>query len=194
MKLKTLAALALASVLSLVGAAEAATIVLGSGSDSAFYVLESPNIGTRTYEIRFTHNEADPLDGWDLLQVVDSYESDLSVQAFNFGSEEAPNWFVNAITWMGITETSNSDAPYVPSWTQWVSGGAAGFPTASPVASGTWSSGSGLSSPYREIEPGSWEALKFSDFTTVPTVAPVPEPSALMLAFCGMAVFIRRRR
>ncbi|MCW1911950.1 hypothetical protein OJ996_00085 [Luteolibacter sp. GHJ8] len=194
MKLKTLAALALASVLSLMGAAEAATIVLGSGSDSAFYVLESPNIGTRTYEIRFTHNEADPLDGWDLLQVVDSYESDLSVQAFNFGSEEAPNWFVNAITWMGITETSNSDEPYVPSWTQWVSGGEAGWPSASPIASGTWTSGSGLSSPFRVIEPGSWEALKFSDFTTVPTVTPVPEPSALMLAFCGMAFFIRRRR
>lgn len=194
MKLKTLAALALASVLSLTGAAEAASIVLGSGSDSAFYVLESPNIGTRTYEIHFTHNEADPLDGWDLLQIVDSHESDLSLEAFNFGSEAAPNWIVNAITWMGITETANPEEPWVPSWTHWVSGGEAGFPTAGPIADGTWTSGSGLSSPFRVIEPGSWDALKFSDFTTQPTVAPVPEPSSMILAFFGVVFCIRRRR
>jgi hypothetical protein len=194
MKLKTLAAFAIASVLALTGTAEAAAIVLGTGPDSAFYVLESPNIGSRTYEIRYTYNESEPLDGWDLLQVVDSYESELSVQAFNFGSEEAPNWFVNAITWMGTTETANSEDPFVPYWAQWVSGGEAGFPSATPVADGVWSSGSGMSLPYRVIEPGAWEALKFGDFVTVPTVAPVPEPSALLLAFGGLAVLVRRRR
>jgi hypothetical protein len=192
MKLKTLAALALASALTT--AAHAASIILGSGADTAYFVLESPNIGTRTYEIHFTHNASDPLDGWDLIQMVDSHESDLSVEAFNFGSEEAPNWFVNAITWNSVTETSVSEAPFEPFWAHWVSGGQAGFPTASPVASNTWTSGSGPSSPYRVVEPGSWDALKYSDFVTTPTVTPIPEPSMGILAFAGGLLLVVRRR
>lgn len=192
MKLITLAALALACAFSTV--AHAANIVLGTGADTSYFVLESPNIGTRTYEIHYTYNSSDPLDTWDLLQIVDSHESDLSVLAFNFGSEEAPNWFVDSITWNGSTETGVSEPPYSPSWTQWVSGGQAGFPSASPVGSGTWSSGSGLSGPFRIIEPGSWDALKYSDFVTTPTVNPVPEPSMGILVLAGGLLVLRRRK
>ncbi|QJE97615.1 hypothetical protein [Luteolibacter luteus] len=192
MKLSTFMALALACAFTAV--AHAANIVIGTGTDTSYFVLESPNVGTRTYEIHYTYNSSDPMDSWDLLQIVDSHESDLSIEAFNFGSEESPNWFVNAITWNGSTETGVSEPPYSPSWTQWVSGGQAGFPSASPIGSGTWSSGSGLSIPYRVIEPGSWDALKYSDFTTQPTVTPVPEPSMGVLALAGGLLVIRRRK
>lgn len=192
MKLKTLLALALACAFSVT--AQAASIILGSGADTAYFVLESPNIGSRTYEIHFNHNASDPLDGWDLLQIVDSHESELSVEAFNFGSAEAPNWFVNAITWNGITETAVSEAPYEPYWAHWVSGGQAGYPSATPVDDGAWSSGSGPSGPYRIVEPGSWDALKYSDFITAPTVTPIPEPAMGVLVLAGGFLLLRRRK
>lgn len=192
MKLSTLAALALACAFSAV--AHAANIVVGTGADASYLVLESPNIGTRTYEIHYTYNSSDPMDSWDLLQIVDSHESDLSITALNFGSEEAPNWFVNAITWDGVTETAVAEEPFEPYWAQWVSGGQAGFPAASPIGGGTWSSGSGMSAPYRIVEPGSWDALKYSDFATQPTVSPVPEPSMGVLALAGALLVLRRRK
>lgn len=192
MKLSTLTALALAFAFSAV--ANAANIIIGTGADTSYFVLESPNIGTRTYEIHYTFNSSDPMDSWDLLQIVDSHESDLTISAFNFGDEAAPNWFVNAITWGAVTETGVSEPPYSPSWTQWVSGGQAGFPSASPIDSGTWTSGSGLSAPYRVVEPGSWDALKYSDFVTQPTVNPIPEPSMGVLAMAGCLFVLRRRK
>jgi len=76
-----------------------------------------------------------------------------------------------------------------------VAGGEAGFPAAEPVADGVWTQGSGLSGPYRVIVPGSSDALKFSDYSTSPSRAPIPEPSsAVLLAGSACLVFLKRRR
>ncbi|WP_035605889.1 PEP-CTERM domain protein [Haloferula sp. BvORR071] len=192
MKLKPFVALALASLLAAAAQAGAAVISIGSGADSAFFVLESANIGSRTYEIHFDNNVSEPLDGYDLLQMVDAFEPNLSVLAFNFGSEEAPNYFVNSITWQGVTETNAED--FSAYWGQFVAGGQAGFPAASPVPAGTWTFGSGLSAPSRVVEPGSWDGLVFGDGSLAPGVNPVPEPASALLALGGLLAFLKRRR
>ncbi len=151
---------------------QAAPIPIGSGPDRSYFVIESPNIGTRTYEIRYTHNPASPRDGAFLLNQIISADSSLSFQIFG-----STNIFVNAITTNGVTESGASAPPWVPYWAHWSAGGAAGFPAATPIDRFSWSSGSGLSSPYRAIAPGSWDALVFSDGSTPPaTLPPGPYP------------------
>ncbi len=170
-------------------AADASTIVIGSGPDRSFFLIESPNIGSRVYEIHYTYDSGSPQDGAFLLQQIVGSDSALGFQIFG-----TDNIFVNAITYDGVTETGVSEPPYEPYWAHWVSGGGTGFPSAEPVSAGSWTSGSGLSGPYREIAPGSWDALKYSDFSTQPETAPVPEPSAAMLTGLAGLVFLRRRR
>jgi hypothetical protein len=186
---RTISAVIVAGTLCL-HAAQASTIVIGSGPDSSFFLIESPNVGSRTYQIHYTYDPFDPKDGAFLLQQI--VGSDSSVQFEIFGTS---NIFVNSITYNGVTETGVSEPPYEPYWAHWVAGGAAGFPEAEPVAAFVWSSGSGLSGPYRVIEPGSWDALKYSDFSTHPTIQPVPEPSgALVLCSAVLIVAGYRRR
>lgn len=172
----------------------AATTVVGSGPDSSFLVLQSPNLGVRTYQIHYTYTSGGSQDAYFLLSEVLFADRLLTAAIANFGMPSAPNYFVNSFTYNSITETSVSSSPYVPFWAQWVSGGQAGYPTASPVASGAWDFGSGISSPYRLIAPGSWDALYYSDGTTAPSVSPVPEMSSALLGVLGSLVIFRRRR
>jgi hypothetical protein len=169
--------------------AQASTILIGSGADSSFFLLESPNLGQRNYEIRYTHDPATPKDGAFLLQQIIASDSSVLIQAF--GND---NIFVDSIRFGGVTEQGLQLPPWEPFWAHWVAGGAAGFPAAEPIAGGVWAQGSGLSGPYRIIAPGSSDALKFSDYTTSPRSAPIPEPSAAMLAACAFLIVLKRRR
>lgn len=172
----------------------AATIVIGSGPDSSYFVLESPNLGTRIYEVHYTYSAETFQDGFTLLKQVLSSVPLISAGLINYGTVSQPNLIVDSFTFNSVTETSTSSSPYVPYWAHWVSGGAAGYPSASPTVSGTWSSGSGISSPYRLIAPGTWDALFYSDGSTLPTVASVPETSSVLLGAIGLLMLFKRRR
>lgn len=173
---------------------QAAVTVVGSGNDSSFLVLESPGLGSpRTYEIRYTYASGTGQDAYFLLQQVVAGDASVNVSYANYGTPSAPNYFVNSIN----GETNTATPPYLY-WAQWVAGGK-GFQnpdyTYNPgdVADGSWSIGFGISTHF--IEPGSWDALIFSDGNVQPTIAPVPETSSTLLGMLGTCViFLRRRR
>lgn len=172
----------------------AAITVVGSGPDSSFLVLQSPNLGIRTYEIQYTYNSGTPQDGYFLLSQVLGSETSITTALLNYGSPSSPNYITDSFRFNSITETSTPWPDPGPAWSHWVSGGQAGFPAAAPIASGTWQFGSGMSAPYRVIEPGSWDAFFYSDGMTAPGVSPVPETSSAMLGVLGALVIFRRRR
>jgi hypothetical protein len=173
---------------------EAANILVGAGSSTSYLVLQSPNLGVRTYEVRYEFNSGAPQDTYFLLTQVFASDPGYSSTIFNFGTALAPNYFVNSISYSSVTETGVSVAPFEPYWAHWVAGGEAGFPTSSLVAPATWSEGSGISSPYRKITPGSWDSLFYSDGRTAPSVVPVPETSSTLLLAAGMLLIVKRRR
>lgn len=171
----------------------AAITVIGSGSDTSYLVLESPNLGVRTYEIHYTYNSGTTQDGYFLLSQVLASESSITSGLLNYGSPSSPNYITNSFSSGGITETNTPWPDPGPSWSHWVSGGLAGYPTASPQPAG-WQFGSGISAPYRLISPGSWDALFYSDGATQPGVSPIPETSTALLGLIGSFVIFRRRR
>ncbi len=187
--LRAFAAIVLTLILAVPGLS-AAVIDIGNGAQTYHFVLESPNIGVRQYAVHLDG----ATDAYDLIYAVSAEDAAISMSITNWGSPTQPNYFVNSITYNGVTEANTTSSPWVPSWGHWVSGGQAGYPTASPVVSGTWSSGSGISSPYRLVELGSWDALVYGDSTTQPSVVPVPEPSVALLLGAGLLAIARRRR
>jgi len=173
----------------------AATIVVGTGPDTSYYVLQSPNLGVRTYEVRYTYNASLMQDEFFLISQVLAGDASLTAVLDNsFGTVNNPNYLLNSITYNSVTELGVATPPYTPYWAQWVSGGQAGYPTASPITSGSWTFGSGMSAPYRLIAPGSWDARYFSDGSSPPSVAPIPETSSALLTLLGPLVIFRRRR
>ncbi len=173
----------------------AANVIIGSGADTSYFVLQSSNLGITTYEVKYNYSATALQDGYTLLAKIIAAVPSLNISLTNGGTMLMPNYFITEITSGTVTET-NSNAPpdYTPYWAHWVSGGAAGFPAATPVASGTWSFGSGISAPYRLIMPGSWDALYFSDGSAGPSVSPVPEVSSTALLALGSWVIFKRRR
>lgn len=170
----------------------AATIVIGTGDVSSYLVLESGNLGVRNYEIRYDSSSG-PHDSKFLLDQALIGDTSLTMAFTNYGTPSAPNFIMDSITRNSVTEANSFSPPFVY-WVQWVAGGDAGYPSATPVPSGTWSFGSGMSSPYRLIAPGSWDAFVFSDGSAPPSVAPVPEPSALVMLPIGTLLILRRRK
>lgn len=200
-KLKHLAAIAtiaaaLIAFVSCPPAAHAQTpVTVGSGPDSSFLVIEGFTSGPLVFELRFTHNAATPLDGHDLLTAVLAAHNELMVDFVNFGTAEDPSFFVNSITYQSQTLVNTPFPDVGPFWAQWVSGGQAGFPTPQPVANGTWEFGSGLSEPFRVLEPGAWDGYIFNEGDDAPSVSPVPEPGSLFLVLgaAGCLLVSRRR-
>ncbi|MES2924106.1 MAG: hypothetical protein V4819_21320 [Verrucomicrobiota bacterium] len=188
-----LAVLAGSCLLQSVSSAAVTVTVLGSGPDSSFLVLESPNLGVRTYEIRYTYNSGNQ-DGYFLLSQVLASNSSITTVMSNYGTPSVPNYITDSFTLNSLTEANTPWPDPGPAWSHWVSGGQAGWPTAAPIASGTWQFGSGMSSPFRSIEPGSWDAFYYSDGLSSPSVAPIPEMSSAMLGILGSLVTFRRRR
>lgn len=169
-------------------------ILIGTGEDSSFLVLEAEAFGDPlVFEYFYDYDPANPLDGYGLLTAIDSALPDLEFTFLNFGTPEEPNYFLNVVTYEDITLTNTGAPSFSPFWAQWVSGGEAGFPTAEPVPSGEWSFGSGVSAPYRFVQPGSWDGFIYNDGVTPPMTAPVPEPSGVLLVSAGICVFIIRR-
>lgn len=172
----------------------AANIIVGTGNDTSYFVLQSTNLGMRTYEVNYTYNSSAGQDGFFLLDQIIAAEASSVFTVFNFGSMSSPNYFLNSIASDSVTETNTSSSPFVPYWAHWVSGGQAGFPSASPTTSGTWSLGSGISAPYRLITPGSWDGLFFSNGAIPPSPAPIPETSSAAIALLGAVMILKRRR
>ncbi|TAG08301.1 MAG: PEP-CTERM sorting domain-containing protein [Verrucomicrobia bacterium] len=169
------------------------TLSLGSGPDVSYFVLESPNLGQRLYEVSYTYNSVTPQDAYFLLEQVLVADPAVSASIVNFGSAASPNYLVTSITFDSVMEQNSSASPFTPFWAHWVADGSAGFPTASPVAAETWTSGSGVSSPYRLIAPGSWDALFYSNGSSVPLTV-VPEPSACLIFSIGLLAYGSKRR
>jgi len=177
--------------------AMAVTIKVGSGPLTSHFVLESPNVGTRVYDVHYGNGGPTPVDAYDLFDAILAADPLVSATVWNFGSAQVPNYFIAGITFGGVTEANTALPPYAPSWTHWVAGGEAGFPAAAPVPSGSWSQGSGISAPFRFVEPGSWDALVYADFETPPGVRPISSiPDSGGIALCGIAAlaigFFRR--
>lgn len=158
---------------------------ISTGSQSSFLYLESPQLGQRLYEIRYDLGPTSPIDAVDLINRVDAFDADLDFQLVNFGSTQQPNFFLTGISLLGNPETNTNSAPFVPSWVQWAAGGQAGFPTSAPISASSWTLGSGISSPFRILAPGSYDALVFSDFSTLPSLQ-IPEPQIALLILVGM--------
>lgn len=183
---KTLAALVGACLT--ISVSQAATTVVGSGADTSFLVLNSPNLGERTYEIHYTYDSGGSQDAYFLLQQVIASDASLVVTVNNFGTLTDPNFFVSS-----INGEANTTAPPYLYWAHWVAGGN-GYQNPDytfnpgPVAEGEWSIGYGVST--HQIAPGSWDALVFSDGS----VLPVPETSSLLIGVAGALVFLNRRR
>jgi hypothetical protein len=169
-------------------------IIVGSGLDVSYFTLESPNLGIRNYEVHYAYNATSPRDGYFLLAQIILADPTISARLMNYGSGKAPNYIVDSITYGGVTETNETIDPYVPYWAHWASGGNAGWPTAAPIPSDSWTLGSGISSPYRLISPGSRDALFFSDGISTPSVSVIPETSSIMLVILGSIVSFKRRR
>jgi len=175
--------------------APAATLV-GSGPDASFIVIEATEfLSPLLYEYHYTYNAIVPVDTYAVLTAIDAFDTALSFQFINFGTAQSPNYFINAITLDTVTLTNTGAPDFSPFWFQSVSGGIAGFPNPAPIAGGVWSEGSGISSPSRTIEPGSWDGLVYGEFGDAPATAPVPEPAAwLLVALGGLLLVCRRHR
>jgi hypothetical protein len=195
--MKKFLVLALATASALLPCARAQTLTgtVGTGPDASYLVIEATAFGSPlTFEYLYSYNPADPFDAYFLMTAIDTSFTDLEFTFINFGTLDEPNYFLDTISWQGTPLTNTGAPTFSPYWAQWVSGGEAGFPTAAPVASGSWSFGSGVSGPYRIIQPGSSDGFVFNDGSVAPSVAPVPEPTAAFLLLGSTAVFLIRRR
>ncbi len=168
---------------------QAVNIILGTGNDTSYLVLQSTNLGVRTYEIQYTYNSGSPQDGYFLLDTVLGSDSSLHASVGLPG-----NRFLSSMTYNSVTEQYDG----TNFWAQWVSGGGTGYLnpdyTFNPgiPTPGSWALGYGLSS--RFIAPGSWDALYFSDGIAFPTVEPVPEPSSWLMGSAAVLLIFKRRR
>ena len=197
MKLNKLGALGLlvfgAQTSSLLAVGISCPIEVGTGSDSSFVVFDSPNIDQRTYEVFYDFDSANPLGTDDLIVIINSADPEIFVNLDNFG--DPTNQIIFDVVFNGVTEGAGFSIP--DTWTQFIAGGQAGYPVGSveSISGGGFIGGSGVSAPFRTVEPGSTDALLFGRFDEVsPDFSPVPEPSVWGLALLGSLCLTARRR
>ena len=163
-----------------------ALTIIGEGLDVSYALIEADAFGDEpiVFQYRYDFDPSSPLDGYALSTAIDSAAPELTLGFINFGDEEFPNYFLNSITY-GTTTLTNTPFPLIgPFWAQWVRGGQAGFLELLPVPSSEWQFGSGISYPYRVVEPGSWDGFVFSQESRPPSDVqlvdpnPIPEPGS----------------
>lgn len=171
----------------------AANIIVGAGNDTSYLVLQSLNLGVRTYEVRYTAANG-PYNARFLFDQATAEDPSLTVsfgQFGTFGTPPVPNYFVNSI---------NGESSLTDYWAHWVSGGL-GFQGSRPFpdsfesgapTSGIWTLGFGIST--HTLTPGSWDALYLSDGGSPPSITPIPEPSVTLTALLSSFVLLARRR
>ena len=171
-----------------------AITVIGTGDDVSYAVIQAPAFGSPLiFEYHYTYDPFNPFDGYALFYFIDDAVSNLTLDWINYGDLDDPNWFLDSITY-GSTTLINTPWPDVgPYWTQWVAGGESGYPFAEPISEGVWAYGAGFSSPYRIIQPGSWDGTIYND-GILPPVSPVPEPSSTLLLIAGILLLSRHVR
>ncbi len=168
--------------------------MIGSGSDSSYLVIEGFTVGPIGFQLLYTYDPGQRLDGYFLFDAARNADPLLSADISNFGTSEEPNYFINAVTYGSETFTNTPFPQSGPYWAQWVSGGESGFPTAVAVADGSWSFGSGMSAPYRFLAPGSSDGYIFNEGDAPPSTAPIPEPAVLpLLLAAGIFLALKRR-
>ena len=194
--MKNLVIIALA-VASIFLASAPAQILVGTGPDSSYLVIEAVDFGAPlVFEYRYTYDPGNLLSTTDLLLAVDAASTDLSFELLYGGA------FLNSITYVALTLTNSAAPPdYSPFWAQWVSGGESGDPLA-PMSDNVWSAGFGPAN--RTLDPGSWDGFIFNGFyeptppydviSAPPSVAPVPEPAVAMLLVVSAAGFLALRK
>ncbi len=177
----------------------AANIIVGSGSDTSYLILESTNLGVRTYEVHYTYNASAPQDSAFLIAQAVAGDSALGVSLGDFPTEQFPvNKFVNYFSLNSVEEWGSSSPPWTY-WAHWVAGGLGyqngdpdyDFNSGAPAAE-SWTLSYGIST--HTIAPGSSDALFLSDGNSAPSVAPIPETSSALLAVLGSVVIFKRRR
>ena len=177
----------------------AAIINIGTGPDTSYVTLETPNLGIRQYAISYTYDPVNnPLGGTALLNLIEVNDPEITFVINDFGSPGQPNEFFSSLEFNGQTEI-NDFSPGGSAFSYWVAGGqagAAGFgvPGPVPLPESVWTLGAGLSVNFRLIEPGSNEALVFAPTQLEPSVAPIPEPTSILLLFLGSSGLIHHRR
>lgn len=176
--------------------AQTLTASYGTGASVSYLTFEATAFGPTplVFAYHYDYDPGNPLDGHALLTAIFDADSLLSGSFMNYGNETEPSYFLNSVTYNGITLTNTPAPDYQPYWAQWVSGGSAGYPEAEPILSGVWDYGSGASWPYRLIAPGSWDGYVFDAGFTPPSASPVPEPSTLVLVAVGTLHLLRRKR
>lgn len=174
-----------------------AQVLVGSGSNSSYLVIEAADFGAPlVYEFRYNYDPLSPLTTTDMLVAVDAADLDLSFELLYGGA------FLNSVTYLSLTLTNSVIEPYSPFWAQWVSGGESGDPLA-PMPDNVWSEGFGPMN--RTLEPGSWDGFIFNGeygpppnyaiISAPPSVAPIPEPSTVLLIIVSAAgFFVWRKR
>ena len=197
MKLNKLGALGLlvfgAQTSSLLAVGISCPIEVGTGSDSSFVIFDSPNIDLRAYEVFYNFDSTNPLGTDDLIDIINAEDSQIVIGLDNFG--DPTNQILFDVAFNGVTEGEGFNLPEI--WVQFVAGGQAGFPADSvaPISGSEFIGGSGISAPFRTVEPGSTDALLFGVFGEVsPSFSPVPEPSVWGLTLLGSLCLTARRR
>lgn len=166
-----------------------AQTIVGTGDSSSFLVIQAAAFDANpfVFEYRYTYDPLNLLNSYDLLVAVMATQPQFTLSFINYGDEESPNYFLNTVSYLAsgsevpVTLINTGYPDFSPYWVQWVSGGESGYPEAEPIAGGAWTFGSGLSSPYRYLQPGSWDGYIYNDGNVAPSIAPVPEPSSILL-------------
>lgn len=172
-----------------------AIIVVGVGDDVSYAVIQADTFGTPiVFAYHYTYDSSNPFDAYFLFNEVAAALPELTLGWVNYGDDDEPNYFLQSVTYYSDTLISTAWPDVGPYWAQWVAGGESGFPFAVPIASGVWTYGDGMSSPYRLVQPGSWDGVIYNDGSVPPDL--IPEPSTAWLLFsCGAVVcFLNRRK
>ena len=191
-------------VVALQSASAVVLTTVGTGEDSSFLVVETPELGTLGFEVFYDFDPLVPIGTTDLLEIIAGGQPLFSFTVNNaFGTPEQANAFLTSVTFDGVTVTPPPfDGTFTDESLRFIILGAGGqtglaanfSPDPQPIASNSFIPTSGISAPFRVVEPGSTDAILFGPASTLPSFAPIPEPSAALLLLVGCGFLGRRTR